>query len=133
MTITGTSDHTDRLKRMQDVNADVVRALYVAGQAIELEAERSITNGSISGKGHVPSSPGQPPNADTRLLDSSIETEVVNASIPTVTVTSYAPYSSALEYGTSRMAERPFMRPAVAKKRDDVTRMVGEAVSITTR
>ena len=63
--------HADRLRRMQNTR-DIVKALYLAGQRIELEAERSITQGSISGKGHIPSFPGEPPNADTRLLDTNI-------------------------------------------------------------
>jgi HK97 gp10 family phage protein len=134
MTIKGAKAHTDRLKRMQArTPQEVVRALYAAGQEIEIEAEISITNGSISGKGHVPSLPGEPPNADTRVLDSNIETTVAANLVPTVHVTSNAPYSAALEYGTSKMAERPFMRPAVAKKRADVVRLVGAAVSLTTR
>jgi HK97 gp10 family phage protein len=127
--ITGDKKHSDRLRKIAAQSAQAVtRGLYLAGQEIELEAERSITAGSISGKNHVPSAPGQPPNADTRLLDSSIETNVVAQNPPTVHVTSNAPYSAALEFGTSRMAERPFMRPALQKKRGEVARLAGQAV-----
>ena len=126
--------HSDRLKRMAENTArEVLAKLYVAGQRIELDAERSITAGSVSGAGHVPSAPGQPPNADTRLLDGSIETEVQAQMPPTVTVTSKAPYAAALEFGTSKMAARPYMRPATERNRDDVTRLVGEAVSIVVK
>ena len=117
--------HADRLRRMQNTR-DIVKALYLAGQRIELEAERSITQGSISGNGHVPSFPGEPPNADTRLLDTNIETTIASHDPPIVKVTSHAPYSAFLEFGTSKMVERPFMRPAVKKKR-------GEAVAIVRR
>jgi len=123
--------HQDRLRRMaRDTAQEVVRKLYVAGQMIELDAERSITAGSVSGAGHVPSAPGQPPNRDTGLLDGSIETEIRSQMPPTVTVTSRAPYAAHLEYGTSRMEPRPYMRPATERNRDDVTRAVGEAVNI---
>jgi len=109
----------------------VAAALYSAGQLIELDAERSITAGSVSGANHVPSAPGQPPNADTRFLDSNIETEIGGPGL--VTVTSKAPYSAALEYGHSRAAARPFMRPATERNRRKVVELVGDAVNITIR
>lgn len=126
--VRGAEKHKRRLQALKTVPREVVQALYLAGQEIELEAERSITEGSISGKGHIPSAPGEPPNADTRLLDSSIETVVASVDPPKVEVTSNAPYSAALEYGTSKMAERPFMRPAVKKKRKRVRQLVQAAL-----
>lgn len=130
--ISGDKKHADRLKRMvARTPRQVAAALYAAGQEIELEAERSIVAGSISGKGHVASAPGQPPNADTRDLDSKIETEIVMQSPPTVDVRAYSEHAVFLEYGTSRMVERPFMRPAVAKKRKVAAKLVGDALSIT--
>lgn len=126
--------HQDRLRRMaRDTAQEVVRKLYVAGQKIELDAELSITAGSVSGIGHIPSAPGQPPNRDTGLLDGSIDTEIRSQMPPSVAVTSRAPYAAHLEYGTSRMAPRPYMRPAVERNRDDVTRAVGDAVNIIIR
>lgn len=124
--------HSDRLKKMAArTPQEVLRALYRAGQLVELEAEFSITNGSISGEGHVPSLPGEPPNADTRFLDTNIQTEIGG---PThVNVESKAPYSAALEFGTSKMAARPFMRPALQKKRAEVVKLVGKAVGITVK
>lgn len=119
--------HSDRLKRMRNTE-EIVKALYVAGHAIEIEAERSIVDGSVSGKEHVPSLPGQPPNADTRFLDTNIETTIEARSPPTVHVTSHAPYSAFLEFGTSKMAERPFMRPASEKKRGEAVATVRKAV-----
>lgn len=122
--------HSDRLKRMAArTPQEVARALYSAGQLIELDAERSITSGAVSGANHIPSNPGQPPNADTHFLDSNIETEIGGPGL--VTVTSKANYSAALEYGTSRMAARPFMRPAVERNRKKVVQMVGDAVNVT--
>lgn len=122
--------HSDRLKRMaQNTAREVVKKLYVAGQLIELDAERSITSGSVSGKGHVPSAPSQPPNRDTGVLDGNIDTEIVGQNPPTVKVSSKAPYSAALEFGTSKMEARPYMTPASVRNRDEVVRLVGEAVS----
>ena len=128
--ISGQQRHSARLKNMASPKARrfIEAALYAGGQIIEIEAEISITSGSVSGAGHVPSRPGEPPNADTRLLDTSIETTVVRGSAePTVHVTSNAPYSAALEFGTSKVAERPYMRPATQKKRREVIDLVRKA------
>lgn len=132
-TVKGMDKHLKRLRAAADVAKDVTAALYSAGQDIELDAEHSITAGSISGRGHIPSLPGQPPNADTRTLDSNIETTVQAQNPPTVHVTSHAPYSAALEFGTSKMAERPFMRPATEKNRKKVGQKVAAAVKIAVR
>lgn len=131
--ITGVDKHLKRLRGMRDVAKDVTAALYAAGQDIELDAEHSITEGSISGKGHIPSLPGEPPNRDTGTLDTNIETSIEAQSPPTVHVTSHAPYSAALEFGSSKMAERPFMRPATEKNRKKVGQKVAAAVRIAVR
>ncbi|WP_010660215.1 HK97-gp10 family putative phage morphogenesis protein [Brucella anthropi] len=133
MTVKGLDKHVKRLQNMRKAARQVTGALYAAGQDIELDAERSITEGSVSGAGHVPSLPGQPPNRDTGHLDTNIETTVEAQNPPTVHVTSHAEYSAALEYGTSKMAERPFMRPATEKNRKNVSSKVAEAVRVTIR
>lgn len=126
----GDEKHLKRLQRAIATNPKLIlQALYVAGQEVEIAAERSITEGSISGAGHVPSLPGEPPNADTRFLDTHIETTVERQNPPLVHVTSQAHYSAFLEFGTSRMAERPFMRPALFKKRARIRQLVEAAVA----
>ena len=105
----------------------VGRALYAAGDLIATEAHISITRGSASGrkKGkhkHVPSKPGEPPNNDTGVLARGIET--VQLAPLVVEVSSNAPYSNALEFGTSKMAARPFMRPARDQNAEKARRIV---------
>lgn len=128
--IKGVREFKKRLDNLkgQKTRKQVVAALYSIGQNIEIDAEISITAGAISGKGHVPSAPGKPPNADTRHLDTNIETRIVGHHPPTVVVESLAEYSAALEFGTSVMVERPFMRPALAKNRKDVKKRVSTAI-----
>jgi HK97 gp10 family phage protein len=127
--IVGAKEHAANLRRIAgpEMIQQVGAALFVGGQMVETEAELSITRGSVSGKGHVPSAPGDPPNRDTGLLDNSIET--VQVAPLKVEVTSNAPYSRALEFGTSKMAERPFMRPALQKKREEVQNLIRSAVA----
>lgn len=126
--IVGQKQHSARLKRITGARMvdEVGKALYAAGALIEIEAEISITRGSVSGKHHVPSQPGEPPNRDTGVLDNNIET--VRVEPLKVETSSNAPDSRELEFGTSRMAERPFMRPAVKKKGGEAQRLVAKAV-----
>jgi HK97 gp10 family phage protein len=107
------------------------QALFVGGEKIQVAAQISITAGAVSGKSHVPSAPGSAPNADTHRLADNIET--VQPAPLRVEVSSNAPYSRALEFGTSKMGERPFMRPAAAAKRKEVTELIRKAINRVTR
>lgn len=152
--ITGAGRHTRRLKNMRRSAKEIVAALDAAGQDIEKDAEVSITTQNktgalythefvtINGRAvpirerkspHRASAPGEAPAADTRFLDSNIETSVVAQNPPTVHVTSHAPYSAMLEFGTSKIDERPFMRPATEKNRRKVGEKVAAAVRTTVR
>lgn len=94
--------------------------LYEYGDRIRAEAFRSISAGSVSGKNHVPSRPGESPNRDSGVLQAGLE--VQRTGPLTVEVRAETPYSAPLEFGSSKVAARPFMRPArdkvaaVAKK-----------------
>jgi hypothetical protein len=134
VTIRGDKVHKRRLQRLRspEARAAIYRALFAGGQLIEVEAEISITAGSISGKGHIASAPGEPPNADTRALDGGIET-VGSPSTMRVTVTSNAPHAADMEFGNSRVEERPYMQPAADKRRDDVVALVMQTVQRLTR
>lgn len=129
----GRKAHVARLKKLAgpETTALVGKALYVGGDLIRTEAQISITAGAVSGKQHVPSAPGQPPNNDTSVLANSIENVLIDPQ--TVEVSSNAPYSAALEHGTSRMEARPFMKPALEAKRKEVTRLVQQALKTANR
>lgn len=103
----------------------------MAGERVQVEAQISITTGSVSGKAHIPSAPGQPPNQDTGVLAGNIETTQPSPLV--VEVSSNAPYSSALEFGTSRMAARPFMAPARDRVRPAAVALVERAINSLTR
>lgn len=110
----------DRFVRALEKN--VGPAMFVAGDIVADRAKGLIMEGSVSGKNHVPSRPGEPPNNDTQHLHDNIE--VVQESPLRVLVSSNADYSIALEYGTSRMAPRPFFAPAVTATRTKVVATV---------
>lgn len=124
----GMQIHQNRLRRMANVKSRVLRELYDAADVIREDAKQSIIAGSVSGPGHVPSLPGQPPNADTHELDLSIDV-VINPSQLTASIVAKAPYSAALEFGTSRMLARPFLRPALQRNRNRLLMGVAAAAS----
>lgn len=133
MPMTGRKAHVARLKRISGptMEREVGKALFVAGNRIQVEAQISITTGAVSGKNHAPSRPGEPPNQDTGVLANNIETVQVEPLL--VEVSSNAPYSAPLEFGSSRMAARPFMGPARDRKRKEVEQLIAKAVQRVTK
>lgn len=131
--IRGAKEAAARIRALggTDMERVVTKALYTAGSLIETDMAHSITEGSVSGKNHFASLPGQPPNADTGVLDRSIETVVVDRLQVEVSVN--APYAAALEYGTSKMAPRPYAAPAIARNRKKVAEHVARAVQSLNR
>jgi HK97 gp10 family phage protein len=127
--ITGAEGVAIRLSKIsgEQMVRRVGAALFAGGEEIRVEAANMITEGAVSGKGHIPSLPGEPPNEDTGVLRTHIET--TQPAPLKVEVSSNAPYASALEFGTSKMAERPYMRPATARKREAVVDLVRTAVN----
>lgn len=96
--------------------ADGLMAVALMAQG---EAQKSILRGKKTGriykrgkKSHQASAPGEAPANDFGFLSNNIKADVDYAEI-TATLRSLAPYSVHLEYGTRKMAARPFFRPAV--------------------
>lgn len=126
--ITGREKH---LKRLRGLRTGIAKG---AGKLIMDMAERhaelaaqSIREGGVSGKGHTPSNPGRPPNADSGKLDRSISAERVGP-LKAQSVAD-APHAIPLEFGTSQIAERPFMRPAAEAVRKEAVQMAKKMVS----
>lgn len=130
--IIGAKAHKARLKRIRGAAMvrEVGKAIYAAADYLSTEAALSITAGAVSGKGHVRSRPGEPPKADTHKLDRSVHTE--KAGVLKALTVADAPYAVPLEFGTSKMAERPYMRPAAAKTRPVALKLVRAAVKRVT-
>jgi hypothetical protein len=126
--ITGRERASARLNAIASKEAivDVGRALYWGAQQIQQEAQHLITEGSISGAGHVASLPGEPPNNDTGILKSGIE--AVQTAPLRAEASSNAKYAVPLEAGTSKMAARPYMGPATRNKKAEIIAKVKEAV-----
>ena len=124
VTMKGRQKHVDRLKILSGQNRIIKaagRVLYVGADMIRAEAHRSISRGSRSGKKHKPSAPGEPPNRDTGVLQAHLRAELVSPL--EAHVASEAPYAAALEFGTSKMEARPYLRPARDKQAPEIQRL----------
>lgn len=135
--ITGDKAFAAKLRNMSPAVAkNVSKALFVAGNEVEVEWALSITKGAVSGKNHTPSAPGQPPNADTHTYDRSIATAYISPLVVEVFADAQSEtgfgYPAALEFGTSKMAARPSAGPALQKKRGRVLELVAQAVKAGT-
>ncbi len=89
-----------------------------AGIKADMAAEKS---GRFYGS-HRASAPGETPAVDTSNLINSIMTE--DAGGNQVFVGTNAEYAEPLEFGTARMAARPFLRPGAEKNREAITAAV---------
>jgi hypothetical protein len=133
--ITGADRHTKRLANLRGprVLRGVTAALFAGAEDITIDAQLSITRGAVSGKNHVASAPGEPPNADTHVLANSGEATVVG---PLKAESSFnAPYAAAQELGSETLGlpERPYHRPAAQRGRPKVQRRVLHAINKVVR
>jgi HK97 gp10 family phage protein len=82
-------------------------------------------------KYHIASAPGRPPAVDTGRLRASITHEVHKEGDQIVglvgTNVEYAPH---LEFGTNKMAARPFLRPALFNNVPEIKRQIVLGVKI---
>lgn len=86
-------------------------------------AADSIRDGAISGAGHIPSLPGNPPAADTHDLDQSIHVGELVETPGEIRTSVIADSDHAwLEVGGANVAERPYLRPQVEQQRGSTIR-----------
>jgi HK97 gp10 family phage protein len=106
-------------------------AMFAGADLIADQAKHLIMAGSAAGQSggkhqHVPSASGQPPNNEFGDLIRGIE--VSRTGKLEYTVSASAAHSAPLEFGTSTMAARPFMRPARDAKRREAQALWAKAV-----
>ena len=148
--LTGTAELKRALAEF-GINADKQLADIVRGTAfmVRTHAIKSIQSGPKTGrsykrgkKTHIASAPGQAPATDRGDLASAIEADIegknaivgirggkktkpTNENKKSVTIEDYA---LALEFGTRKMAARPFLFPALEKERPAWNRRLNSIV-----
>ena len=95
----------------------------LAGVSRNAGARSAGANGGL----HRASAPGQPPANETGYLISSIG--VRTAGRLSAEVVAAAPYALALEYGTNRIAPRPFLNPAAAATESQFIAKIENAIN----
>ena len=107
------------------------RGLLIGGHLVRNEQIRLITNTPKTGRvyrrrgvEHRASAPGEPPASDIGALVQSIGVPTPVAGALAVDIAVSAKHASYLEFGTTRMAPRPFIRPAADNVVDDVTNAI---------
>jgi hypothetical protein len=103
---------------------EVGNALTNVAEAAAAETRRLLDSGQAS-----PSPSGAPPATPSGVLAGAIVAERLPGGSSAVTVD--VPYAADLEYGTTRMAARPFLRPAVANTSDAARTLLADAVGRT--
>lgn len=97
----------------KQVTNTVVAGGEAVGQRVAAEAKRLVSRANPTGAS--PSAPGEPPKRVTGALMESIDYQVEPSKQQVaVYVGASVQHALYLEFGTSKMAPRPFMRPAVA-------------------
>lgn len=113
----------------------VGQTLKRGANLVRNDAVDSILRGSPSGRSyekydprrtHTASAPNQPPASDTGFLVNNIIWKMAGKF--EAEVQSNAPYSIPLEFGTSKMAARPFLQPALEKNKIKIKQMVSDAI-----
>ncbi len=108
------------------VNKAVMRAVVRGTESVHTEAVRLMQTGKKSGRtyrrngtSHTASAPGQPPAVDTGYHIQNSGTVFAPAELKG-TVLFTAEYAAHLEFGTKKMIERPYARPALQNKVDGI-------------
>lgn len=125
----GGKAHAARLRKLsgEQMVREVGKALFAGGEMIQVESQIGITTGAVSGKNHVPGTPGGYPNNDTGDLANSHETTQKAPLVVEVSVN--APHAAPVHDGHSGRQGYPYLQLARDAKRAEVTQLVRKAVN----
>lgn len=109
---------------LSDARTALEAHIEKAARLVEIEATMLLNLKSSSG-GNSRSKAGEPPYKDTGALGASIEVETARTAmgefVARIGPADFAQtYGKLLEFGTSSMAPRPFLRPAFDNKEDEI-------------
>lgn len=117
----------------RDADNAVTNAIRLSVGEMEGYAVRKIQRGGSTGRSykrgsitHIASSPGQFPNTDTGGLVKSIFSRA--SGLVGVFGSENLNYAGFLEFGTSKMAARPWLRPTWNFHKDKINKRIRDAV-----
>lgn len=121
----------------ESINRELLIALDASARHVSAEMKRSIAQGPKTGRlykrrtvTHQASAPGEAPASDTGRLVNSVATYLERrAKYAVITAgRGLARYARMLEFGTAKMAARPFFFVAVEKSRAWIQNRLNDAV-----
>lgn len=122
-----------------DARAGIGKALAVSVVEMDAHAKEKIQGGARGGRvyrrggvTHQASAPGEFPKTDRGQLVASLFFRVAGNRLSAV-FGSKLGYARALEYGTSRMRARPWLRPTFREKQESAARRIMDAVAAALR
>lgn len=113
MTVTGSEQLRRNLQRLAGNERRQAQAdgLEAGARIVETEVKLSLS-------GPSPSAPGDPPGLDTGYLRNSVQVDSVTP--VEAIIAPHTEYAEHLEFGTERIAARPFMRPALDEHEGEI-------------
>jgi len=133
MVIVGTETIVAKLKGKGDeIENNLLNAITESCILVEGDCKKSMRG---TGTPHIPSPPGEPPAVMTGKLRASINYDVKKGKdiegrvgIEGGTEPDTKNYGLFLEFGTSRMQKRPYLRPALNQNLQTISNKIKEAV-----
>jgi HK97 gp10 family phage protein len=122
----------------RSVVKELQKGLFVSAKWVEADAKQSILSGDKHGRvykrgktvSHRASAPGEAPASDAGRLVNSVNAEAVSNELAAEVHAGggVVNYARALEFGTAKMAARPFFQPAAEKNRRRIADRLAKAV-----
>lgn len=118
----------DAIQQLGDQAAPVIRAM-ASGIVAEMKRLMSLPKSGLAYRRgrtaiHIASAPGEAPAMDTGTLSASINFAMRDELNALISIN--AEYAAYLEYGTIRMARRPYVEPALDKVRNQFSGILGQ-------
>lgn len=115
-------NYEESAKKVVAYGLQEIRGIAVKGILAGNKTGRTYTRGGVT---HTASAAGEYPASDTGFLASNIHV-VRSTTGLSGAVESRANYSEFLEFGTSKMAARPFLQPSAEEVRPKIRRKIRE-------
>jgi HK97 gp10 family phage protein len=125
-------------KKQKKVVTELGKNIAKCCATIQREAQEEMrdtavdTSKTYGKKGHHPSLPGNPPAVDTGTLRRSITYSVDEDKLVGYVGSNLKdpPYGAYLEFGTSRLKPRPWLKPATEKSMEKIKEIMAGAVKV---